>query len=166
MILFCHNLSSFFCSELKKAVADETAVKVAVHIVLTATQAEHADLEQTAVAVCQELEGEGALSGSSVASRLRSLGGRVAKHIKSTFHLGVQRALAVASTHYDMDLRTVLLGYIVAPDISGDAASAAMDDADAAVEEFAAVLARKLEDDIPPIAEFDAVEDPEGGGNL
>ena len=55
--------------------ADETAVNEAIHIALTAAQAEYADLEQTAMAVCQELEGEGALSGSSVASRLRSLGG-------------------------------------------------------------------------------------------
>ena len=50
--------------------ADETAAKEAVHIALTVTQAEHADLVQTVMAVCQELEGEGALSGSSVASRL------------------------------------------------------------------------------------------------
>ena len=70
--------------------ADETMVKEAAYIMLTATQAEHADLERTAVAVCQELEGEGASSGSSVASRLRSLGGRVAKRIKRTFRLGVQ----------------------------------------------------------------------------
>ena len=70
MILFCCNLSSFFCSELKKAVADETAAKEAVEVMLTTAQAEYVDLEQTAVAVCQELEGEGASSGSSVASRL------------------------------------------------------------------------------------------------
>ena len=38
-----------------------------------------------------------------------------------------------------------------------------MDDADATVEGFATVLAAKLEADIPPIAEFDAVEDPQGG---
>ena len=106
--------------------------------------------------------GEWALSGSSVASHLRSLGGQVAKHIKSTFYLGVQRALAVASTHYDMDLKLVSSGYVVAPDIIGDAAAAAMDEADAAIKDFAADLAKKLEDDISPIAEIDAVEDPQG----
>ena len=62
------------------------------------------------MAVCQELEGEGASSGSSVASHLRSLGGRVAERIKSAFHLGVQRTLGVASTHYDMDLMLVSSG--------------------------------------------------------
>jgi len=51
-------------------VADETAAKEAVHTALTAAQTEYAELEQTIVAVCQELEGEGALSGSSVSSRL------------------------------------------------------------------------------------------------
>ena len=69
--------------------ADETAAKEAVQVAFTAAQVEHANLEKTAVAVCQELEGEGASSGSSVASRLRSLGDRVAEHIRSAFGLGV-----------------------------------------------------------------------------
>ena len=38
-----------------------------------------------------------------------------------------------------------------------------MDEADTAAEEFATILAEKLEADIPPIAEFDAPEDPQGG---
>ena len=130
--------------------ADETAAKEAIQGALTVAHDEYADLKQAAVVVCQELEGEGALSGSSVASRLRSLGGRVAEHIKSTFRLGVQRALAVASTHYDMDLKLVSSRYIVGQGVVGDAATAAMDDADAAIEDFTAVLAKKLEDDIPP----------------
>ena len=121
--------------------ADETAAKEAVHTALTVAQTEYAELEQTVMAICLELEGEGALSGCSMASRLRLLGGRVAEHIKSTFRLGVQRALAVASTHYDMDLERVSSGYVVASGIGTDAASAAMDDADASVEEFAAILA-------------------------
>ena len=75
----------------------------------------------------------------------------MAEHIISTFRHGVQWALAVASTHYDMDFERVSSGYVVASDIGADTASASMDDADAAVEEFAAVLARKLEDDIPPV---------------
>ena len=50
--------------------ADESAAKEAVHTALTAAQVEFAELEQTAVSVCQELEGEGAISGSSVISKL------------------------------------------------------------------------------------------------
>ena len=144
--------------------ADETAAKEAVNTALMAAQAEYADLERTAVSVCQELEGEGAVSGSSVISRLRALGGRIAEHAKSTFRLGVLQALVVASTHYIMDLHRVSSGYVVPNDADADAASAIMDDADAAAaEEFATVLAGKLEADIPPIVEFNAVADPQRG---
>jgi hypothetical protein len=145
-------------------VADETAAKEAVGTALMAAQTEYADLERTAVSVCQELEGEGVVSGSSVISRLRALGGRITEHAKSTFCLGVLRALAVASTHYLMDLKRVSSGYVVPDDADADAASAIMDDADAAAEEFVVALAEKVEGDIPPIAEFDAVADPQRGG--
>ena len=147
--------------------ADETAAKEAVNTALMAAQAEYADLERTAMSMCQELEGEDVVSGSSVISRLRALGGRIAEHAKSTFRLGVLRALAVASTHYIMDLQRVSSGYIVPNDADADAVSAIMDDADAAAEEFATVLTGKLEADIPPIAEFDAgVDLQRGDGNL
>ena len=72
----------------------------------------------------------------------------------------------MASTHYIMDHKRVSSGYIVPTDADSDAASAIMDDvtaAAAAAEEFATVLAAKLEADIPPIAEFDAAEDPQRG---
>ena len=143
--------------------ADETAAKEAVNTALMAAQAEYTDLERTAMSVCQELEGEGTVSGSSVISHLRALGGRIVEHAKSTFCLGVLRALAVASTHYIMDLQRVSSGYIVPNDADVDAASSLMDDADAAAEEFTTVLAGKLEADIPPIAEFDAAVDPQRG---
>ena len=143
--------------------ADKTAAKEAVGIALMVTQTEYADLERTAVSVCQELEGEGAVSGSSGISRLRALGGWISEHAKSTFRLSILRALAVASTHYLMDLQRVSSGYVVPDNADADAASAIMDDADAAAEEFAVVLAEKLEADILPIAEFDAVTDPQRG---
>jgi len=90
------------------------------------------------------------VSGSSVISRLRVLGGRIAEHAKSTFRLGVLRALAVASMHYIMNLQRVSSGYMVPSEASPDTALAIMDDADATVEEFATILAAKLETDIPP----------------
>ena len=69
--------------------ANETAAKEAVNIALAAVHDEYAELEPTAVSVCQELEGAGALFVSSVASRLRALGGRITEHGKITFRLGV-----------------------------------------------------------------------------
>jgi len=112
------------------------------------------------VSLCQELEGDGAVSSSSVINHLRALDGRIAEHAKSTFRLGVLRALTMALTHYIMDLQRVSSAYVVPNDASPDTASAIMNDADATVEGFATFLAAKLEADIPPIAEFDAVEDP------
>ena len=70
--------------------ADETAAKEEVNTALMAAQIEYTELEQTAVSMCRELEGHSAVSGSSVVSRLRALGGRIAEHAKSTFRLGVQ----------------------------------------------------------------------------
>ena len=90
------------------------------------------------------------MSGSSVVSRLRALGGQIAEHAKSTFCLNVLRALRVASTHYLMDLGKVSKGYVVPDDASTDVASAIMDAADAAVEEFADAAVEELEVDIPP----------------
>ena len=55
---------------MKKAVANETAVKEAANTVFAAVRDEYAELERTAVAVCQELEGANAQSSSSMASRL------------------------------------------------------------------------------------------------
>ena len=69
----------------------------------------------------------------------------------------------MASSHYIMDLQRVSSGYVVLNDASPDTVSAIMNDTDATIEGFATVLAGKLEADIPPIAEFDAVEDPQGG---
>ena len=62
-----------------------------------------------------------------------------------------------------MDLQRVSSGYVVPNDADADTVSAIMDDADAAAEEFATALAGKLEADILPIAEFDAVADPQRG---
>ena len=102
--------SDFLCPELRQKVADESAAKEAIHTALTAAQMEFAEMEQTAVSMCPELEGEGAVSGSSVISRVHALGGRIAEHAKSTFRLDVLRALGVASTHYLMDLQRVSSG--------------------------------------------------------
>ena len=77
--------------------ADETAAKEAVGTALMAAQTEYADLERTAVSVCQELEGEGDVSSSSVISCLRALGGRIAEHAKSTFRFGVLRAFSLGN---------------------------------------------------------------------
>ena len=70
LILVYRNLSWFPCLELRMKVADETTAKEATNKAFTAAQDEYAELARTTVSVSQELEGSGAQSSSSVASRL------------------------------------------------------------------------------------------------
>ncbi|XP_039806935.1 uncharacterized protein LOC120670831 [Panicum virgatum] len=148
---------------ISRAVADETTAKEALQVAFTSMQDEHEDLETTAVAVCQELEGEGGLSGSSVASLLRSLGGQVIERLKGALRLGVQKALGMVSTHYVLDLEQVATGYVVAPGVDGDVVVAFMDQADAVVEDAASALYMLFEGELLPDAEDDAAEGPHDG---
>jgi len=66
----------------------------------------------------------------------------------------------VLSTHYILDLEWVATGYVIAPGIDGDAAVAAMDQADATVEGAAAALSVLFEGDLLPDSEDDATEGP------
>jgi len=161
------NLYLFSCSALKKAVVDETVAKDALQVAFTSTQEEYEALERAAVATCQELEGEGGPSGSSVASRLRSLGGRVTEHLKGTLPLGIQKALGVVSTQYIIDLEQVATGYVIAPDADEDAAVPAMEQAYVATKGAASALSVVFEVDLFPDAKGDAAEGPhDGEGNL
>ena len=78
---------------------DETTAKEALQVVYSSVQKDYEDLEGAVVAVCQGLKGEGT-SGSSLASRLRSLGDWLTERIKVALRLGVQKALGIISTHY------------------------------------------------------------------
>ena len=166
LLLVCRKLSLFSCSVLRKMVADETAVKENLQVAYSSAQKDLVDLEGATVAACQELEGEGGSSGSSVASRLQSLGSQVAEHLKSAFRLGVQRTLGVVSTHYVINLERVAMGLVVVLGVEGDDTVAAMEQADATVEGAASTLSVLLERDLLPDAENETAEgarDEEGG---
>jgi hypothetical protein len=51
-------------------------------------------------------EGE-AQAGSSLASRLRALGGHVSGRMRRALHLGVQKALGVVRSHYEVNFEAV-----------------------------------------------------------
>ena len=68
---------------------EETAAKEALQVAYSSMQKDYEDLEGATVAACQGLVGEGGSSGSSLASRLRSLGDRVAERLKGALRLGV-----------------------------------------------------------------------------
>ena len=123
-------------------------------------------MEEAIVAVCQAVEGEGGASGSSLASRLRSLGDRVSERLKGALRLGVQKALGVVSTHYVIDFELLATGYII-PDGDDDAKVEAMEQADTSAEGAATTLAGLFKGDLFPDAadDGDEGERSEGAGN-
>jgi hypothetical protein len=48
-----------------------------------------------------------------MASRLRALSGHVAQRMHHALHLGVQKALGVVASQYQVDLEAISMGYVV-----------------------------------------------------
>lgn len=146
------------CSELRKAVAEETVARVALQVMYSSAQKDYEDLEEAVMAVCQGLKGDAGSSGSSLASHLRSLGDRLNEHHKGALRLGVQKALGVVSTHYIINFEQVATGYIIT-DGDEDTVVDTMEQADAAHEGAASTLAKHFEGDL-----FPGIEDDEDEG--
>ena len=133
--------------------AESSTQAEALQVAYTKAQEEFRDLEGATLAVCSEIEGTSGASGSSLSSRLRSLGGRVVERVKGTLRLGVWKTVGVVSTHYLVDLEALTVGYIVTEGLDDDATVAAIDRADAAAAGLAATLADLFEDDLLPDAD-------------
>jgi hypothetical protein len=97
------------------------------------------------------------MSGSSLASRLMSLGDRLIERLKGALRLSVRKALGVVLTHYIINFKQLAMGYII-PDGNEDTAVSAMEQADAAAEGAASALANFFEGDLLPDAEDDEDE--------
>ena len=125
--------------------ANSSAQVEALQVTYTKAQEEFRDLESAALAVCPEIEGGVGVSGSSLSSRLRSLGGRIVERVKGALRLGVWKTLGVVSTYYLIDLEALTAGYNVTEGLDDDATVAAIDRADTA-----AALTDLFEDDLLP----------------
>jgi hypothetical protein len=77
------------------------------------SQQELEELQATALESCQEIEEGEAQAGSSMASRLRALGGHVTQRMCHALHLGVQKALCMMVSHYQVNLGEISIGYVV-----------------------------------------------------
>ena len=128
---------------------EETAAKEALQVAYSSMQKDYEDLEGATVAACQGLVGEGGSSGSSLASRLRSLGDRVAERLKGALRLSVQKALGVVSMHNIVNFKQLATGYIF-PDGDDDAKVDAMEQADAAADGAASALSLLFEGELLP----------------
>jgi hypothetical protein len=110
---------------------------------------ELAKLRATALETCQAVEEGEAQAGSSLASRLRALGGHVSGRMRRALHLGVQKALGVVRSHYEVNLEAVASGYVVPEGVEDEAA---MEQVDALAADAAEALTEALSEFLFPDA--------------
>jgi hypothetical protein len=113
------------------------------------SQQELEELQTAALEVCREVEEGEAQAGSSMASRLRAISGHVARRMRRTLHLGVQEALGVVASHYQVDLEAVSTGYVVPVGVDDEVA---MNRADALAAPTADILTEDFTDFLFPDA--------------
>jgi hypothetical protein len=120
-----------------------------VQTAYNSSQQELEDLRAAALEACQEVEEGEVQARSSMASRLRALGGHVARRMRRTLHLGVKKALGVVASHYQVDFEAVSSGYVVPVGVKDEVA---MDRADALAATAADMLAEDFTDFLFPDA--------------
>jgi DNA-binding Lrp family transcriptional regulator len=120
-----------------------------VQTAYNSSQQELEELQASALEVCQEVEEGEAHAGSSLASRLRALGGHVSQRMRRALHLGIKKALGVVVSHYQVDFKVVSSGYVVPVGIEDEVA---MDRADALAATDADMLTEDFTDFLFPDA--------------
>jgi hypothetical protein len=120
------------------------------------SQQELEELQAAALETCQEVEEGEAQAGNSLASHLRALGGHVARRMRRALHLGVQKALGMVVSHYQVDFVDVSSGYVVPIGVEDEVA---MNRADALAATAADMLAEDFTDFQLPDAP--AADDPQ-----
>jgi hypothetical protein len=85
------------------------------------------ELRDAALETCQAMEEGEAQAGSSLASRLRAFGGHVTERMRPALHLGVQKALGVVRSHYEVNFEALAEGYVVPEGVEDEVAMERMD---------------------------------------
>jgi hypothetical protein len=118
------------------------------------SEQELVELSAAALETCRAVEeGEGH-AGSSLASRLRALGGHVSRRMRRALHLGDQKTLGVVRSHYEVNFEAVASGYVVPEGIEDEVA---MEQGDALAADAAETLTEDfLEFLFPNVADADA----------
>jgi hypothetical protein len=119
----------------------------AVQAAYNSSQQELEVLQAAALESCQGIEEGEAQAGSSLASRLRALGGHVSQRMRRALHLGVRKALGVVGSHYQVDFKAVFSGYVVPVGVEDEVA---MNRADALAAPAADTLAEDFMDFLFP----------------
>jgi hypothetical protein len=107
------------------------------------------ELRSAALETYQAVEESETQAGSSLASRLRALGGHVSGRMRRALHLGVQKALGVVRSHYVINFEAVAEGYVVPEGVEDEVA---MERVDALAADAAEALAEAFEEFLFPDA--------------
>jgi hypothetical protein len=107
------------------------------------------ELRDAALETCQAVEEGEAQAGSSLASRLRAFGSHVTERMRWALHLGVQKALGVVRSHYEVNFEALAEGYIVPEGVEDEVS---MERVDALADDAAGPLAEAFEEFLFPDA--------------
>jgi hypothetical protein len=107
------------------------------------------ELRNAALETCRAIEEGEAQAGSSLASRLRALSGHVTERMRRALHLGVQKALGVVRSHYEVNFEALAEGYVVPEGVEDEVA---MERVDALAANAAGTLAEAYEEFLLPDA--------------
>jgi hypothetical protein len=118
------------------------------------SEQELVELCAAALETCRAVEEGKTHAGSSLASRLRALGGHVSRRMRRALHLGIQKTLGVVRSHYEVNFETVASGYVVPEGVEDDVA---MEKVDALAADATETLTKDfLEFLFPDAADADA----------
>jgi hypothetical protein len=141
-------------SGLRTALGHATDRAEALQASYNSSERELLELCSAALETWQAVEEGVARAGSSLASRLRALGGHVSGRMRRALHLGVQKALGVVRSHYKINFEAVAEGYIVPEGVEDEVA---MERVDALAADAAEALVEALEEFLfPDTADADA----------
>jgi hypothetical protein len=107
------------------------------------------ELRNAALETCRAVKEGEAQAGSSLASRLRALSGHVAERMRRALHLGVQKALRVVRSHYEVNFEALAEGYVIPEGVEDELA---MERVDALAANAAGTLAEAFEEFLFPDA--------------
>jgi hypothetical protein len=107
------------------------------------------ELRNAALETCRAVEEGEAQAGSSLASRLRALSGHVTERMRQALHLGVQKALGVVRSHYEVNFEALAEGYVVPEGVEDEVA---MERVDALAANAVGTLAEAFEEFLFPDA--------------
>jgi hypothetical protein len=98
---------------LRVTLGNSTTQAQAAQTAYNSSQQELEKLRADALKACRKVEEGEVQARSSMASRLRALGGHVARRMRHALHLGVQKALGVVASHYQVDFEAISTVYVV-----------------------------------------------------